>query len=207
MSTKLNKDATELKPASQKGRQRRQKIIAAAKQRLITDGQAGLILREIAADMGITHGNLQYYFKTKEDLLQAIFDEEVREYTYSMREAAKQASSKDGIIGAIFESMMQEIESDQTKLWRVLIGTADQNKVLANILRRENDFFEDALTNEIKTVAPGMSDARSRHVAKIMKCIFDGMSIELTYANPQSAEYMAFKSEVRAIFQSLIKDG
>lgn len=206
MSLETDTNSAEKRPASRKGRERRKNIIETAKRRLIKQGHEGLVLREIAVELSITHGNLQYYFKTKEDLLKAIYNEQVREYIDSMKEAAKQASSRNGRIGAIFESTMQVIEAEQTTLWRVLIGIADQNPAFAAILRRENDIYEDALINELTNIAPNMSDSRRGHIAKIMKCILDGMAIELTYSDPRSTEFIAFKGEVRALFQTLIEN-
>ncbi len=76
-------DASPGLPARKKGRERRQQIIDAAKEVLMTSGITSLVLRDIAVQLGITHGNLQYYFPTKEDLLVAIFDQELLTYTDS----------------------------------------------------------------------------------------------------------------------------
>ena len=42
-----------------KGQKRRQQIIDAAKQALIEGGANSLVLRDVADQIGITHGNLQ----------------------------------------------------------------------------------------------------------------------------------------------------
>ena len=57
-----------------KGDARRQQILDTAKALLLDGGPDRLALRDIAERLGITHGNLQYYFRTKQDLLVAIFD-------------------------------------------------------------------------------------------------------------------------------------
>ena len=55
-----------------KGLQRREEILAVARKRLIEEGYNHFVLREIAAQCGMTIGNLQYYFRTREMLLEAV---------------------------------------------------------------------------------------------------------------------------------------
>ncbi len=43
-----------------------------ARKRLIEEGYNHFVLREIAAQCGMTIGNLQYYFRTRELLLEAV---------------------------------------------------------------------------------------------------------------------------------------
>ena len=90
-----------MRQLGKKGRERKRQILSAARTRLIKSGIDGLVLREIADDLGITHGNLQYYFQTKGELLKAIYDEEVLKYTDSMQEAIRNTSSKQGRLSAI----------------------------------------------------------------------------------------------------------
>ena len=56
--------------------------MAIAKHVIVTEGMESLILRQIAAKADMELGNLQYYFPTRDDLLEAIvrhvFEEDVR---------------------------------------------------------------------------------------------------------------------------------
>jgi AcrR family transcriptional regulator len=55
-----------------KGLQRREQILSVARKLLVEEGYSGFVLREIAARCGITIGNLQYYFRTRDLLLEAV---------------------------------------------------------------------------------------------------------------------------------------
>ncbi|GAA0879240.1 hypothetical protein GCM10009119_22080 [Algoriphagus jejuensis] len=64
------------------------KILSVAIRMFNEAGIQGITSRHIAAEMGISHGNLDYHYHTKEDLLLAIYDkmrDEASE-TYSVRE-------------------------------------------------------------------------------------------------------------------------
>lgn len=57
---------------SARGEATRTAVLDAARAVLINDGLERFVLRDIAARSGITLGNLQYYFATRDDLLEAV---------------------------------------------------------------------------------------------------------------------------------------
>ncbi|MBW2395840.1 MAG: TetR/AcrR family transcriptional regulator, partial [Deltaproteobacteria bacterium] len=58
--------------ALSKGQKRRAEIIEVARSVLIEDGYDGFVLRHIAERAGIKLGNLQYYFSTRDDLIEEV---------------------------------------------------------------------------------------------------------------------------------------
>lgn len=191
-------------PARRKGRERRQTIIDTARDILISRGITGLVLRDVADQLGITHGNLQYYFQTKEDLLVAIFDQEILKYTDSLRAASRRASSKQGKIAAIVDAGFAQLRSESTKLWRMLIGLADESPALASILKELNQRYDRELASEIVEIAPGLSPERAAHVAQMVRLFLDGLAVQLAWDAPDSPDVRALESEVKAVILSLI---
>lgn len=62
------------------------KILIAATEQYNLSGVQGVTSRHIAAEMGISHGNLDYHYKTKEDIILAIYEKmrsEMSEYFIS----------------------------------------------------------------------------------------------------------------------------
>jgi AcrR family transcriptional regulator len=103
-----------------KGQQRRREILDAAKAVLIERGVDNLALRDLGEQLGITHGNLQYYFPTKHALLVAIFDEELAKYTEGIHAAVRSTSTRRGRLAAIVDSAVVELKRPETALWRML---------------------------------------------------------------------------------------
>ena len=62
------------KRLTKKGLQRRAQILDAASQRLVEVGMEGLSLNSIAAKVGISLGNLQYYFPYKKNCYSSCFN-------------------------------------------------------------------------------------------------------------------------------------
>lgn len=192
------------KPTHKKGRERRILILEKARARLIEQGVNGLILREIAEEMGITHGNLQYYFKTKNDLLWALFDEEVQKYTTGLHESVRSASSVSGKISAIIESGFDQLKTEDTKLWRALFAVAEDDPDFADILKRQNEYYDQTLAQVLSGFAPKLTEQRRGHVAKVVRFILDGASIDFIYADPNAPEVIGLKSEIKVLLATLL---
>jgi AcrR family transcriptional regulator len=199
-ATQLTADA---EPARKKGRERRRQILDAARQRVIDVGIDGLVLREIAEDMGITHGNLQYYFQTKDDLLKAIFDEEVEKYTGGMKLAIDASAPKDRL-SAIVDSSLDLLKSEDTRLWRAMFAVADRNRDFADILKRENEHYETAVAEELKSIEPSLTPARRRLIARMIRLMMDGLALELIYEDPNSPKIAAIRAEIKKAARSML---
>ena len=192
------------KVAGTKGQIRRQQIIDAAKQALIEGGANSLVLRDVADQIGITHGNLQYYFPTKNDLLIAIFDQAVEKYTESMKVAVSETSTRKGRLDAIIDAGIAELKAPETALWRMMMSLADHNPDMASILKKENDLYEEVVAEELKLISPDLSIQRRRHIARIIHAILDGLGIQFSYEDAEGPEMRALASEIKiALFAML----
>lgn len=187
-----------------KGQRRRQQILDVAKKALIEKGPANLVLRDVAEQIGITHGNLQYYFPTKNDLMVAIFDQEVAKYTDSMQHAASVTSTKRGRLDAIIDSAIAELKTPETSLWRIMMAHADHNHEMSKLLKKENDLYQQVLTEELKLISPNLPNQRLAHIAKIIHALMDGLGVQFAYEDADSPEMRGLISEIKvALFNML----
>ncbi|MCZ6829015.1 MAG: TetR/AcrR family transcriptional regulator [Gammaproteobacteria bacterium] len=93
MSTSIPQRQTKTRDGTavrERGQERVANILAAARSILINEGIASLTTRRVAKDLGISVGNLAYYFSSKEALLQALiedvrqgYDEELERESHS----------------------------------------------------------------------------------------------------------------------------
>ncbi len=195
---------SERKPR-QKGVARRQQIIDVARQTLIGTGITGLVLRDIAEQIGITHGNLQYYFATKDDLLVAVFDQELGRYTDSMHEASAHSSTKQGRISAIIDSAVEVIAGESTSLWTMLFSLARQNSQLCNILETAYKKYDESLAAELAIIDPSISLVRRLHIAQMIRMMLDGFGVQTAYDDPNKPNMIALRGEMKAAIQSWLE--
>lgn len=190
---------------ARKGDERRQAIIDTARRVLIEHGPDAFVLRDIAEQLGITHGNLQYYFPTKNALLVAIFDQELEKYTAGMKSAIAATSTRQGRLGAIMDSGIEELKSPATPLWLTMWSMSWHSPDMAAILKKENDAYQAVVVRELKNIAPRLSLKRRRHIARIIQAILDGLGVQLIYSDPNDPEIRALQSEIKAAVLALVE--
>lgn len=187
-----------------KGEAKRQQILDTAKQMLLDGGVDAFVLRDVAERVGITHGNLQYYFRTKQELMVAIFDQEIAKYTDSLQDAVAATTTKRGRLGAIIDAGLKELRSPDTALWRMVMSMADHSPDMAALLKKENDLYQSVVVKELKQIAPQLSSQRRRQIARIIQAILDGLGIQFVHEDPDSAEMRALESEIKAAIVALV---
>jgi AcrR family transcriptional regulator len=188
-----------------KGEAKRQQILDTAKQMLLDGGVDAFVLRDVAERVGITHGNLQYYFRTKQDLMVAIFDQEIAKYTDSLQDAVAATTTRRGRLGAIIDAGLKELRSPDTALWRMVMSMADHSPDMAALLKKENDLYQSVVVKELKQIAPQLSAQRRRQIARIIQAILDGLGIQFVHEDPDSAEMRALESEIKAAIVALVE--
>jgi AcrR family transcriptional regulator len=188
-----------------KGDAKRQLILDHAKKALLERGPDAFALRDIADQLGITHGNLQYYFRTRHDLMVAIFDQETAKYTDGLREGVAATTTRRGRLAAIIDSGLQVLRHPETALWRMMMSMADHSPEMAAILKKENDLYEAVVAKELKKIAPTLSATRRRQIAKIIHALLDGIGIQYAHEDPDSPAMRALESEIKAAIVALVE--
>jgi AcrR family transcriptional regulator len=111
----------------QKGAARRAAIVELARRALIDDGYDRFVLREIANRADMKLGNLQYYFSTREDLLDAVIGEETERDLTTLRELSSGIDSPEAALRACCEQLVATWSGESGKIWGVLNFLAMHN--------------------------------------------------------------------------------
>lgn len=133
---------------TRKGAERIAEIIKAGAEILLDEGFSSLTKRRIANRLGISHGNVSYYFPTRESLWHAVMDYELKEY-YQRHQGDLNADPNDP--QACFdEFVVRWIDEYNDRVVRIffshIIAFAEVNEAVAKI-RNEvyEEFFEETL--------------------------------------------------------------
>jgi AcrR family transcriptional regulator len=186
-------------PLGAKGRARRDQVLRVAHDRLARRGLDGFVLREVAAGAGMTLGNLQYYFPTRDDLLEAVVRDEFARNLAAVRAAAAHGDLEclaDDLLGqwageggAVFTSLFQRAQQDgpggrfgavHQDVYRTFAAE------LAAVLRRHD---------------PSAADADLLVRARVVTALLDGLAIQGYGADPDrlTAEERATRRAVTAL--------
>lgn len=104
-----------------KPEERRREIIAAANELFQTKEYEATTMKDVMEAVGIAKGTIYHYFKSKEDLLEAVVEQTVDEYIAAM------------------QSILDETEGDALKRMQVLItsgNVADEHEQILEQLHR-----------------------------------------------------------------------
>ena len=193
-----------VKNIKQKGQKKRKLIIEHAKNELLIHGVNSLSLRKISSELGISHGNLHYYFKTKNHLLLDIFNEEINKLNKSISHSTNKNSSIEENTRSLINAILNDTLDPSIQLWLVLIGESISNNNLVSFIKDENNLYEAVLANQIKVINTKISDNDSKYLAKYIRCLIDGFCIELIYADTKSQIFKKFYSDLKTDLVNLI---
>ncbi|TCC06266.1 TetR/AcrR family transcriptional regulator [Kribbella soli] len=159
---------------SDRGAARRDAVLAVARGLLVEDGFDQFVLRRVAAKAGMKLGNLQYYFATRDDLLEALIR---AEFEHDLA-AVRRATTLDGLAEAA-----HELVRNWTTGAGSIFGTMSLLAYHDARFRRLNHEIYEAFYRElgvlIRQVSPGLTDQEIRMRARLITSVLDGVAMQI----------------------------
>jgi AcrR family transcriptional regulator len=126
---------------------RRRALVAAAFQRIASEGFEGLRTRDVAADVGVNIATLHYYFPTKEALIRGVIGHAMQRFTETI---PSQGSAVDQL-QAHLRALARLMKEDR-QLWAVLgelVLRSPRDADLAYTFRQSDAFWHRTLRDLI----------------------------------------------------------
>lgn len=157
-----------------KGRKQRQEIIRIAQEIIEVAGLDGLVMRQVANQASIKLGHLQYYFQTKDDLLEALVYE-----LYRNDEAAVLAGYASGDIEVVFRELMDLWDGTAARIYMSIFEGTGQRSRFRDIKRLIWEEFYEILVGLFKVRHPHKSRAELLLKAKRVTAMLDGTALQV----------------------------
>jgi AcrR family transcriptional regulator len=121
-----------------KAEERREQIIRALYQCLAKAGHETVTVKDIAANAGMTHGSIHYYFKTKDDIVIGLAETLAEEYADQLTGHLKPLDSPKAVTSALLDFAVDELvfNRELNRVFYNLVQMAFQRKVLAKAMQR-----------------------------------------------------------------------
>ncbi|NOX30813.1 MAG: TetR/AcrR family transcriptional regulator [Actinobacteria bacterium] len=176
-----------------KGAKRRAVIVATARNLLIDEGLDRFVLRRIADRTDMRLGNLQYYFATRDDLLEAIVRNEFSNDLAAMAQAANDdaATELTAVVALLSERWLVDVGSVYLPIGLLALHEPRFASVLAEIYQK----FYDVIASLICRIDPNASPAQARLRALVITSLLDGASLQ-THATRSQRTVRAVSREV-----------
>ena len=187
--------------SSNKGRKRIKEIMEACKTVLIDKGYTQFSLRNIAREAGIHLSNLQYYFRTREELIKALIDYNSQSYSQKYTDAFATLPTTPHLrFLAVIDYLIEDIRDPLTRrffiqFWALLDASG------AHTDRLLNDMYAphiQTLNQFIAELNPLLSPGARQQRAAMIASMIEGMMLMLEEADNDLEENEAvIETELR----------
>ncbi len=176
---------TERPERQTRGSATRQRIVAEARRTLVAEGYDAVVLRTIAERIDIKLGNLQYYFRTRDDLLLEVIRDEARSDLEAIRGIAEREQPGIDALRQLVRTLVNKWRSDSGFVFSTLLFLSHHQRPFADAYREVYARFYEVLERAIERAQPGHDRSTYRTRALLLTALIDGAAMQ-THTGPRS---------------------
>lgn len=191
---------------TEKGLGRALDILHAARSLLAAEGYAGLSMRRVAAEVGISLSNVQHYYQSKDALLEALLLYTMDLFQKKMDgiSAAMTSASRIDQFLSTCDMFLEEITDPVThaiffELWALASRNAFASRLMDKMLARERK----AIFNLIRGLNPDIGDEEYMQRAILMVAQIEGLMLFRLNKAERREQFMAVRASVRKVLATL----
>lgn len=182
----------------EKGQRRVEDILDAAVRVLIEEGYGLFTMRRIAEAADMRLSNLQYYFSSKEDLLNALLKRTVDDYEASLAQITR---NRSGSPRAQFQRIIEYLLKDQEtrascSIFWELWALAGRDPNIGAIMNSYYDAYLDKMGEAIRLVSPDMPKRRAQRHAGMIVALIEGASLLRGFGKPHRSSLTGYERAI-----------
>lgn len=173
-----------------KGEGRIRQILQVARVLFATQGYSGFTMRAVAARVGMKLGNLQHYYKTREQLLQAVLEQVMFSYDgHYLRLPGAQNGSAQKRFTAIIRFLIEDLKNPLTSgTFMELWALAERHKFAAAIMDKMYAHHRENIAALIEGLNPRLAAKERARRAALIATQIEGLNLLLARGKPKHAE-------------------
>ena len=189
-----------------KGLERAHAILHAARRLLAAEGYAGLSMRRVAAEAGITLSNVQHYYQSKDSLVEAlllytmdVFQSKMDSISQAMADSAPSErflSTVDMFLDEITDPVTHAIFFE---LWSLASRNEFASRLMDKMLARERK----AIYNLIRGLNSAISDEEYMQRAILMVAQIEGLMLFRLSRSKRRDQFEAVQASLRTVLVKL----
>jgi AcrR family transcriptional regulator len=200
----LNRPGT---ATQQKGQVRLLSILDAARDIFTEQGYTNLTMRKVATRAGISIGNLNYYYRTKEDLLRDLLESVINPYLQEFDRAREEAGeSPEKQLQAVLTFWIEDLATPETTVFfPECWALANHNPFVAKLMDDLYIKARQSLNDLIPQINPTLTQKESEQIALYMCAAMEGLTIFAGHEKPWSTQLGALQQISINNFMDMIK--
>ncbi|MCD2515197.1 TetR/AcrR family transcriptional regulator [Massilia sp. G4R7] len=206
--TPLNDSALRNKPSltTEKGLGRAHAILQAARALLAAEGYAGLSMRRVAQDAGMSLSNVQHYYGSKERLLEALLLTTMDEFQAKMDRIAVAMAGRPQVerFLSTIDMFLDEITEPVThaiffEIWALASRHPFASDLMGRMMARERK----AVYGLIRGLNPAIDDEEAMQRAVLIVAQVEGLMLFRPDRRARPAQFAAMRASVHKVLLSL----
>ncbi len=161
-----------------KGTGTREKILQEARTLLVSHGISGLVMREVAKRCDIKLSNVQYYFASREILLEVIISKEAQQDIDTIRSVFDSKKTPRAKLRTIVDGLLQRWRSESAVIFSALNLYSLHDDTFKALYAQIYAAHYVALEEAIALASPGASQKEYAKRARLMSALIDGAAYQ-----------------------------
>ncbi|SEH13886.1 transcriptional regulator, TetR family [Sphingopyxis sp. YR583] len=184
-----------------------EQILRSALSLLVDHGASALTLRRIATESGMNVGSLNYYFKSKEELIRELLNAVISSYEEAFDEIIHEpGASAEARLENLVALILDDITTKKTtRFFPELWAMSNHDSF---VTERMNELYERArvsLNELVAEINPGLSAEAREILALFMSASMEGMTLFAGYEKPWVAKMPLIQLLARKSFVELAR--
>ncbi len=183
-------------------------IIEAAQNLLVDEGYHNFSLRKVALKAGISGGNLQHHFKSKEELIVAMLDSLITVYLETFKTLSDSALAPKERLRKILEHVILDLNTKSTTLlFPELWSLSNHDRRISESVDGMYERYRAVLKDCIVEINPKLSATQVEKAALFMSASIEGHTVFIGYKRNWTHHTHSIIEMAYASFLFLIESG
>ena len=172
---------------SRKGNERIDQIMCAARDTLVRLGYQGFTMRAVAAECGISVGNLNYYYASKADLLADLLEMVIEGYLADFDDILAESDPRtpEQALERVIRFIIADLGTRETtvffpELWALANHDSAASKRMHQLYAKARVVFDEL----IPKINPALSTMETRQVSLFLSASLEGHTMFIGYKKP-----------------------
>ena len=190
-----------------KGQKRKAEIVELARELLVREGYDQFVLRTIAERAEIKLGNLQYYFPTREDLLETVGEQEFFRGLQMVHEAAASSATPKEKLTQLVQKLVGDWQQTGGRVYAVISMLALHQDRFKQLHERQYRLFYRSVGDLLRALDPNATNDVLLRKARLVTTLMDGALFQVaTRGRGSRAERNVFQRELLTAIQCIVED-
>ncbi len=182
-------------------------ILRSALGLLVNHGSAALTLRRIATESGMNVGNLNYYFRSKEELIRELLNAVISSYEESFDEIIHEAgASAEARLENLVTLILEDITTKKTtRFFPELWAMANHDPFVYDRMNELYDRARVSLNELIAEINPALPEDERKILALFISASMEGLTMFAGYEKPWGPQMPILQALAKKSFVQLVK--